>query len=178
MTPCFLARGRVVSPRRIHRDQSHEALEERCEVLQRSRHRRAVDQRREERGEVDKALLPHVQGQPDSPTTVRTGLQPGELLAENGVAPGDRALVADHAAGETGEDWGKGRAAREVRDVPTGRDGRTSAAVRCNPRPDRTHGDPAARCRCAMLLTSLADGTQDFGGGCAPLADLRPSSGP
>ncbi len=36
------------------------------QVLQRSRHGRAVDQGRQERRQVDEALLPHVQGQPDA----------------------------------------------------------------------------------------------------------------
>ena len=74
------------SPRRVHRDQHEQVLEERREVLQRSRHGGAMDQGGQERREVDEALLPHVQGQPDAVATVRLGLQPGELPTATGAA--------------------------------------------------------------------------------------------
>ena len=69
-----MARGRVVPACRIHRDQLEQAIEERREVLQRSRHSGAVDQGRQERRQMDEALLPHVQGQSDAAATVRLGL--------------------------------------------------------------------------------------------------------
>ncbi len=55
---------------------------------------------------MGEALLPRVQGQPDAAATVCSGLQSGELPAPPGAARGDRALVADHATGEAGEDRG------------------------------------------------------------------------
>jgi len=69
-----VARRRVVPASRLHRDQLEQALEERRQVLQRSRYCGAVDQGRQERREVDEAVLPHVQGQPNAVTTVRLGL--------------------------------------------------------------------------------------------------------
>ena len=45
-----------------------------------------MDQRREERHQVDEALLPHVQGQPDPVAVVRVGIQPGQLPASAGAA--------------------------------------------------------------------------------------------
>ncbi len=54
------------------------------------------------------------------------------------------ALVADDAAGEADQDRGQGDAAREVRDVPTGRGGRDAELVRSDPRPHRAAGDAAA----------------------------------
>ena len=82
-----VARRRAVPASRLHRDQLEQALEERGEVLQRSRYCGAVDQGGQECDQVDEALLPHIQGQPDSLATVRAGLQPGEFPAAAGLAP-------------------------------------------------------------------------------------------
>jgi hypothetical protein len=124
-----MARGRVVPASRLHRDQPEQALEERREVLQRSRHGRAVDQGGQERCQMDEALLPDVQGQSDAFATVRLGLQPGELPATTGTASRCRALVANDTAREAGEDRSQGDAARQVRHIPTGRGGRATAVV-------------------------------------------------
>ena len=77
---------------------------------------------------------------------VRLGLQPGQLPAAAGLAETGATLVADDAAGEADQDRGQGDAAREVRDVPTGRGGRDAELVRGDPRPHRAAGDAAAGC--------------------------------
>ncbi len=141
------ARGRVVPAGRFHHDEPPVAQEARSAVLQRSRHGRAVDQGRQERGEVDEALLPHVQGQPSPLAVVRLGVQPGQLPTAIGFAETDPTLDPDDAAGEADQDRGQGDAAREVRDVPIGRGGRHAELVRCDPRPHRAVGDAAASCR-------------------------------
>ena len=56
---------------------------------------------------MDEALLPRVPGQPDAAATVCPGLPSGELPSPPGAARGDRAMVADHATGEAGEDRAK-----------------------------------------------------------------------
>lgn len=81
--------GGVLPSCGVHCNQPHKAFEERREILQRSWHSRAVDQGREERGQVDEALLSHVQVQLDASVDTRAGLQIGELLAENGFAKRD-----------------------------------------------------------------------------------------
>ena len=63
--------------------------------------------------------------QSGSSATVCPGLQPSQLPQASGAAARCQTLVAHDAAGEVGEDRGQGRAAREVRDVPTGRGGRS-----------------------------------------------------
>ncbi len=75
---------------------------------------------------------------------VRVGLQPGQLPAAAGLAETGATLVADDAAGEADQDRGQGDAAREVRDVPTGRGGGDAEVVRGDPRPHRAVGDAAA----------------------------------
>ena len=57
-----MAREQVVPARGIHRDQSYMAVETSGEVLQRSRHGRAVDQGRQERHPMNQTLLQDVQG--------------------------------------------------------------------------------------------------------------------
>ena len=52
-----VAFGRVISACGVHRDESTETSEERCEVLQRPGHSRVMDQGRQERGEVDEVVL-------------------------------------------------------------------------------------------------------------------------
>ena len=82
-----MARGRVVPPGRVRGDQPEAQPEAGGQVLQRPRHGGAVDQGGEERGEVDAAVVPPVQGQPGAAAAVRPGLQPGELPAAAGAAP-------------------------------------------------------------------------------------------
>ena len=102
-----VASRRVVPTNRFHRDQPHLALEARGQVLQRSRHVRAVDQGRQERRQVDQALLPHVQEQPGPLANLRVGLQRGQLPTAIGPAKASTALVADDAAGEADQDRAK-----------------------------------------------------------------------
>jgi hypothetical protein len=59
-----------------------------------------VDQGREERSQVDEALLTHVQRQPSALAVVRVGLQPGQLRTAAGPAETDPTLVANDAAGK------------------------------------------------------------------------------
>jgi len=127
------ARRGAVSSRRFHRDQLEQALEERGEVLQRSWYGGAVDQRGQERRQMDKALLPNLQGQPDAIAAFRLGLQSGELPASFGPSSRCQALVADDAARETGQDRSEGNAALEVRDVPTCRSGGNAKVVLSHP---------------------------------------------
>jgi len=89
-------------------------------LRQRSRYGRAVDKRRQERRQVDQALLPHVQRQPGPLAVIRLGLHPRQLPAATGPAETGATLVADDAPGEADQDRGQGNAALEVRDVPTG----------------------------------------------------------
>ncbi len=115
-------------------------------VLQWPGHGGAVDQGRQERGQVDEALLPHVQRQPSPVAVVCVGLQPGQLPAAARLAETGAALVADDPAREADQDRGQGDAAREVRDVPVGRGGRHAELVRDDSRPHRAAGDSAAGC--------------------------------
>ncbi len=71
----------------------------------------------------------------------------------------------------------EGRAAREVRDVPVGQGSGSTTLVRCDPRPDRTLGNPAAQGRCVTLLTSSAAVNRDFKGGSRRLRIQVPSTG-
>ncbi len=66
------------------------------------------------------------------------------LLAISGHwrTQGGRALVADHTAGEVGQDRGQGGPARSVRHVPACRDRDSTAVVRGDPATDRR---PAAK---------------------------------
>ncbi len=53
-----------------------------------------------------------------------------------GAAAGGRAMVADHAAGEAGQDRREGRATWPVRHVPIGRSRRAEGIVPEYPEPD------------------------------------------
>lgn len=48
-----------------------------------------MDQRVEGRGQVDEALVPHVQGKPDADMTISPGLQSRELIALSGFVLGE-----------------------------------------------------------------------------------------
>ncbi len=65
----------------------------------------------------------------DEPSTAS---EPDSRLAE-----GSRALVADHAAGEVGEDRCQGGQPWPLRHVPIGRGGGAEGPVPKNPEPDR-----------------------------------------
>ena len=59
------------------------------------------------------------------------------FLRTLGPAGGGRAVVADHAAREAGQDRRQDRAPRPLRRVPAGRGGGAASAVRRDPAPDR-----------------------------------------
>jgi len=81
-----------------------------------------VDQRRQERSEMDSALVSPLRGQAGPTAVVRFGIQYRQLSSQAGATPERKALVVDNAEGEAGEDWGQGRAPRAV-DVSDGRSG-------------------------------------------------------
>src|SRR5512142_2040325 len=133
-----MARGRVVPPRRIRGDQPEAESETGDQILQREGYGGAMDQGGEERGEVDAAVMPSVQGQPGAASAVRARLQPWELLAAAGTAPGGEALELDDAAGEADQDRSQGRRSFQGGDVPDGGGGGASHALRGDPGPDRS----------------------------------------
>src|SRR5262245_19269894 len=97
----------------------------------------AVDQGGQERGEVDQALVPAVQGQRGTTAAVRPGLQPCEPPAWVGAAAADPELEPDHLAREAGQDRGQGGGARQVRHLPAGGGGGAPPAVWGDPGADR-----------------------------------------
>src|SRR5262249_29609141 len=96
-----------------------------------------MDQGRQERRQVDPALVHDLPGQRGPPAALRAGVQPGQLPAHDGVADGDRGLVPDESAGEGGEDRREGRRPPALPGVPDGRGGRATRAVPAPPRSDR-----------------------------------------
>ena len=68
---------------------------ERRRLLQRTRHRRAMDQGRQERGEVDAAVVLLVRRQRRAAATPRAGLQPCELPKDAGATGRHREVVVD-----------------------------------------------------------------------------------
>jgi hypothetical protein len=69
---------------------------------------RAVDQGRQERGQVDAAVVHHLPGERCPAPAPRTGLQPRQLPPYAAATDGDRRLVPDKPAGEGREDRGEG----------------------------------------------------------------------
>jgi len=94
---------------------------------------RGGDKGRQEHGEMDPAVVLSLRRQSGAPSTVRAGIQPGELPASFGAAKGGEALVADDAAGEAHQDRGEGRHARAVRYLPASRGRRTPMALPGHP---------------------------------------------
>jgi len=121
-----MASGRSVSPRRLHRHQPEPSRRTGGHVLQSAWHRRAVDQGRQERHQMDPAVMPQVPQQRGSAPASRPGLQPRQLHADPGVAEGSRALVIDHDPREAGQDRGQGRQPWPLRHLPDGRSRRAS----------------------------------------------------
>src|SRR5918996_3620422 len=73
------------------------------------------------RAELDPVVLPQVRGQPGTASTVRNGLQPGQLSAQVGLAGGDEALVADQSSNQDDQDqWSAGAPCQKA-GVPAGR---------------------------------------------------------
>ncbi len=135
-----------------------------------------MDQGRQERGEVDAALLPRLRGQPSPAATVRLGVQPGQLLSQARPPPKCQALVNDDLEGEADQDWRKGRDPRPVCHVSDGRGGYFTTVVQEHPSPhfatrssltpaDMTIALPAKReivqdpmARCAQIGENSTDG--------------------
>ena len=108
----------------------------RC-LLQQSRDVRAVDQGRQDRDQVDAAVMLLVRRKRRAASASCAGLQSRQLHADAGSAGGDQAMVADQPAGETRQNRSQGRAPRPLRHLP---DGRGRGAERIVP------GDSAADC--------------------------------
>ena len=91
---------------------------------------------RQERDQMDAAVVPQVPRQRRPAAASRPGPQSRQLHADAGFAKGGRALVADHAAGEIGEDRCQGGQPWPVRHVQIGRGGGAEGTVPENPEPD------------------------------------------
>ena len=83
-----VAPGRTVSARRVHRHQPEAAGGAGQQVLQRPRHRRAVDPRGQAGVALDTAVLPLLPPQRRAPPAPRPCLQPRQLPALAGLAAG------------------------------------------------------------------------------------------
>src|SRR5262245_25334846 len=116
--------------------------------LQPARDRRAVDQRREARGQVDAAVVHDLPRKRRPAPTPCAGVQPRQLPPHAGLAGRDRAVVSEHAAREGGEDRREGDRARPLPRLPDGGSRRAARAVRPPPRPNRQAAAPR---RGAML---------------------------
>ncbi len=79
-----------------------------------------MDQGRQERHQVDPAVVPQVPQQRGPAPASRPGVQPRQLHADSGIAEGGGALVADHVAGEAGQDRSQGRQSWSLRHLPDG----------------------------------------------------------
>src|SRR5918998_854800 len=140
--PRRVAPGRALPAGRLHRHQPEEAGRAGHQVLRRSGHGGAVDQRGEARPALDAAVLPRLPGQRGPAATVRARLQPGQLPAFARLAERGGAVVADDLAREAGEDRrlrssAPKRAPRPLRRLPAGRGGGATRPVRRDPAPDR-----------------------------------------
>jgi len=89
-------------------------------VLQPAGDSGAVDQGREECGQMDTAFVSRFCGQPSAAATLRAGLQLGQLSAAVGAAPLSAPLDVDDAAGEADQNWGEGGAAFPTGGLPDG----------------------------------------------------------
>ncbi len=132
-----MASGRVVSPRRVRRHQSVPARRADRRLLQPAWHGGTTHQGGQERDPLDATILPTLQGQRGSASASCTGLQPGQLHAHASFARPSEQLVADDAAREAGENWGKSRASRTLRHLPIGRGRAPARPVRRYPGSDR-----------------------------------------
>jgi hypothetical protein len=68
--------GRALSARRLHHHQPGAASRARRRLLQPARHGRAVDQRGQERDQMDTAVLPHLRRQCRPPPAPKRGMRP------------------------------------------------------------------------------------------------------
>ena len=102
----------------------------------------------------------------------RPRLQPGQFPAYAGPAAGGRALVADDAAREAGQDRCQGRAPWPLRRLPAGRGGGAPSPVRRDPASDRS-----AQTRAAPGMRGAAMRGPGSGGASMINGD-RPTLGP
>jgi hypothetical protein len=109
----FECRG-AVSASGVYRDQSGDKEPGGGALLQQTRHRRGVDQRRQAGSQDDAVELPPLPLQRGAAGAEPAGLQLGEPVAAAGVAQANRELVADQLAAAVGEDR---RASGEARPV-------------------------------------------------------------
>ncbi len=92
---------------------------------------------RQERDQMDEAVVPQVPRQRRPAAASRPRLQPGQLPAHARLARGGGTLVADDAAGEIGEDRCQSGQPWPLRHVPTCRGGGAEGTVPENLEPDR-----------------------------------------
>src|SRR6266478_527024 len=95
-----VAPRRAVPAHRLHRDEPPSPGQEGGRFLQRAGDGGAVDQGRQERGQVDPALVRGVPRERRPAPAACAGLQPRQLLAHPGVAEGGRGVVPDQPTGE------------------------------------------------------------------------------
>ena len=113
-------------------------MQESRSLLQPKRDGGTVDSRGKECGEMDKALMPRLRGQPCAIAIVRPGLQPRQLLAAAGSAASHEDLDDDDLAGKVDQDRGQSGSACQVRNLPDGGGGGPVSAVPSDPRTDTT----------------------------------------
>jgi hypothetical protein len=116
-----VAPGRALSARRVQCHQPVTPGRTRRRILQSARHGGAVDQGRQERRQVDAAVMLLVRCQRSASSVACAGLQSRQLHADVGSAGGNQAVVADQVAGKTREDRRQGRAPWPLRHIPDGR---------------------------------------------------------
>src|SRR5439155_23219356 len=147
-----------------HRDEPPSPRQEGGRLLQRARNGGAVDQGRQERGQVDATVVHGVPRERRPAPAPCAGLQPRQLPAHPGVAGGRGAVVTDKPTGEGGEDRCQGRGPWVLPRVPDGGGGGAPRAVRPHPGPDRE----AASAEPGPMLTL------DGRGGGGPGVEMRP----
>src|SRR5208283_3774364 len=124
-----MAQWRTIPSCRIYRDQSNPARQTGGAVLQAAGNGGAVDQGRQERRQMDEAVLSRLCGQSSAAAPVRAGLQSGQLPAAGGAAASGAALDIDDVAGETDQDWCEGRAPFPADRLPDGGGGGAERVV-------------------------------------------------
>src|SRR5262249_16881462 len=124
-----VASRRTLSARRLHRDEHEPPGRARGRVLQQARHVRAMDQGRQERDQMDAAVVPDVRGQRRAAPASCARLQSGQFLAAAGDAGADEGLVADDLEGQADQDRREGSEPRPLCYLPDGRGRHRTANV-------------------------------------------------
>jgi len=93
------------------------------------RHGGAVDQGRQERGQMDPPVLSRLCGESGAAATVRVGLQLGQLPTAISAALSSAALDVDDIAEETDQDRGEGCAPFPADHLPDGGGGGSERVV-------------------------------------------------